>query len=948
MDYPSAIFPSSNFFLFSLFIILSTSTLSLSAVPTISYSDHCAHMVPEAARTTPVYTVYPFLEPETSHYSGGERILGKNNSSYPGYYHYQKSLYFAATNNIFKTSIDGLYEIEAHLIFQTPYVFHVPSNSTPNWLSNNKRHRRRMSSLDFLLNGFWSVSSNKLCMVGSAPWYSREGKLLNLEAVLKLNFARNLTVYTSLISGVLESLATSSNDPSYFEPISIVGFPRVTPHKYNYSLVSEEGCSGGNIPPNSSLSLKGMSICAMFSRRYSTYKLQYPSECNSSKFCTPLDGATGNFTSLLSLYAIQCSESEKKLRYLVGFPKSSYLGYWSTFDPSTALIGEGIWDGKNNQLCIVVCRILNQDDPLGNAHPGNCSIRLNLRYQAVWSIKNSIIAQGEIWSNKTTKDVGYFERIKFQSTDDGKVTLPGLKYEYTEIERVTKSCPVKKPIEDKGERYPDGHSYSLRFDLSVKHSERNLAWGYADPISVGSQLYDQYTRIMTESRHGYAAAEELVPEVAVVDARSVPLVGAATHYTGPMNISYKISFRPTTGIKLGNGISSLNASLGHYGQVEISAEGVYDNSTGHLCMVGCRRLISNEQESFDCEILVKMQFPAESGTNTQGLIMGSVESTRNKDDSLYFERLDISSTAITSDAARRTIWKMDLEIIMVLLSNTLECVFVGLQLLHVKRQFHVLPSISLFMLLILTLSHMIPLVLNFEALFMGHHDRKNLMLGSGGWLEVNEVFVRVVTMVVFVLEFRLFQLAWTAKFSDGNEKGAWIAEIKTLFVSLPLYIIGGSVALLVNWKRNKHYSMKQLSSVAVNQKHSLWGDISSYAGLVLDGFLLPQILLNIFQSSKGSSLSPSFYVGTSFVRLLPHAYDLYRGHNYIGHQFDRLYIYANPRADFYSPFWDVIVPCGGIVFVAIVAFQQHFGGRFFLPRRLRELEEYEMVPVVSS
>ena len=87
---------------------------------------------------------------------------------------------------------------------------------------------------------------------------------------------------------------------------------------------------------------------------------------------------------------------------------------------------------------------------------------------------------------------------------------------------------------------------------------------------------------------------------------------------------------------------------------------------------------------------------------------------------------------------------------------------------------------------------------------------------------------------------------------------------------------------------------------------------------------------------------------TTFVRLVPHVYDLYRGPKNISHQFDRLYIYANPRADFYSPYWDIIIVCGGVALAVIIFLQQYFGGRFVFPKRFRETVEYEMVPVTSN
>lgn len=53
-----------------------------------------------------------------------------------------------------------------------------------------------------------------------------------------------------------------------------------------------------------------------------------------------------------------------------------------------------------------------------------------------------------------------------------------------------------------------------------------------------------------------------------------------------------------------SGYSSLNQSLDPKGQLQISAEGVYDARTGLLCMVGC--LILNSYDSLDCEILLNL------------------------------------------------------------------------------------------------------------------------------------------------------------------------------------------------------------------------------------------------------------------------------------------------------------------------------------------------------
>ncbi|KAM1646187.1 hypothetical protein ACFXTN_007249 [Malus domestica] len=454
----------------------------------------------------------------------------------------------------------------------------------------------------------------------------------------------------------------------------------------------------------------------------------------------------------------------------------------------------------------------------------------------------------------------------------------------------------------------------MRFDVSAKNSEGQVAWGSSVPISVGDQFYQAY-------RYSIASAED-------EDESTAPERYSFNH-SKPHNISYKISIHPLSDAKV----------------MQIFAEGIYDETEGSLCMVGCRKLASKGQQptndSVDCEIAVNFQFPSTNPTKNSGFIKGSVKSTRKKSDPLHFETWDLTSASVTLFEERRSIWRMDVEIIiLVLISTTLACFFVARQLFHVKKYPDVLPSISIFMLLILTLSYMIPLVLNFEATFTNSTNRQNVLLGTRGWLKVNEVIMRVITMVAFLLQIRLLQLTWSARSKNGNRNELWLMEKKTLFVALLLYVAGAFAILLLHeqiWKKS-NYAEHSILSIA----------FKSYSGLVMDGFLLPQIVLNMFCKSKENALSISFYVGTTFVRALPHAYDLYRAHNFAHPQFNESYLYASPAADFYSTSWDVIIPLGDLVFAGVIFLQQKFGGRCILPKKLIELGEYEKVPTVTE
>ncbi|KAG6466852.1 hypothetical protein ZIOFF_075336 [Zingiber officinale] len=108
-------------------------------------------------------------------------------------------------------------------------------------------------------------------------------------------------------------------------------------------------------------------------------------------------------------------------------------------------------------------------------------------------------------------------------------------------------------------------------------------------------------------------------------------------------------------------------------------------------MVGCgyvASLVAKQQmergEIMDSEIIISIQFaPLKHSAGDK--ITGTIGSTRDKMDPLFFEPFGITSSAIYTEQAIQSIWRMDVEIIMVMISLTLSCFFVGLQLLHVKK-----------------------------------------------------------------------------------------------------------------------------------------------------------------------------------------------------------------------------------------------------------------------
>ncbi|TYH21397.1 hypothetical protein ES288_A04G040800v1 [Gossypium darwinii] len=210
---------------------------------------------------------------------------------------------------------------------------------------------------------------------------------------------------------------------------------------------------------------------------------------------------------------------------------------------------------------------------------------------------------------------------------------------------------------------------------------------------------------------------------------------------------------------------------------------------------------------------------------------------------------------------------------------------------------------------------------------------------------MNEVIIRVVTMVAFLLQVRLLMLSWTARCSTEKKKTLWIAEKRGLYVCIPVYVIGAIIAFSVKSRQNVHQAVRARQSWYYIDEVIL-GSSRAYAGLILDAFLFPQIIFNIFHNSRELALCRLFYIGITLVRLIPHGYDLYRANNYA--DIDDSYIYGDHGADFYSTAWDFVIILLGIFFAVIVHYQQRLGGQYFLPKRFKESVIDEELPVDSE
>ncbi|CAI9087447.1 OLC1v1021517C1 [Oldenlandia corymbosa var. corymbosa] len=872
-----------------------------------SYSLYCNDVVPESPSSPTPLTdpiVLTIWHAQFTDSAGRTQITPSRVTS--------PNQVFFRSSRAYKTPNDGVFKFDAAITLRRYRFPGHPLNTTRRGL--RLVHYRppripvdssyyRSGSHDFTLSGFWNSTSGKLCMVGSGF----EGRYGSLFSVFKLHYPDKSDIFNTFINGTLD-IYNAGGD--HVETLVILG---VNLRNYEFQLISKAMEENSFQPcdnvSNVSLTLERANELCLLIHKAGVFELEYKDDCDRVN-CDILQSGRSNVTLPSSVFfnEVECWESGF-VRYLLGFMSN---GARSNFNPNATVTAEGKWEHDKRRLDMVACRMLD-----GKGTVGDCSIRLSLRLPMFYNLRGRDFIVGEIWSSRRQDETGYFGRVKFRSRINRDLRHDGVQYEYTEIEKVKQSYAQKMITRGKGGNFPEATSRDMRFNMLVR-TQNGHVFGFASPLFVDDKSFTPdgvFGQVESRGRHIKKSPSNLV------------------------NISYELSFRPLDGLNI--------TELPQFSSVRISAEGIYNSKTGQLYMVGCMRVPVpyakfGRNASLDCEIFVEMQYPpleAKGGST----IKGTIKSTRMKSDPLYFEPLQISSHSLYYNQVKESIWRMDLEMTMVLVSNTLACIFVGLQLYYVQKHPEMLPFISIIMLTVLTLAHMIPLLLNFEALFLSNR-KQNVYLGTDGWIEVNEVLVRVITMVAFLLEFRLLQLTWSAKTKIEGQKSLWISEKKVLFLCLPLYLGGGLIAWFAHLASKPHGRTLMVLRPVLQQRQSFWGGFKAYAGLIRDGFLIPQILFNSFCDNKERSLAPSFYLGTSLVRMLPHVYDLYRAHS---STFSVRMIYGNPKMDYYSTAWDIVICILGFLFAFLIYLQQRFGGRCFLPKRFKQNIVYEKVPVVG-
>ncbi|KAL6845409.1 hypothetical protein ACP4OV_024904 [Aristida adscensionis] len=211
------------------------------------------------------------------------------------------------------------------------------------------------------------------------------------------------------------------------------------------------------------------------------------------------------------------------------------------------------------------------------------------------------------------------------------------------------------------------------------------------------------------------------------------------------------------------------------------------------------------------------------------------------------KKRDITLFDMYSGEVSKSIWRMDLESIVAVASTTLSCVVTALQILHTKRNREAPTATSITMLAVLASTRP-----RHPARAQPRRPARRQEQAARAALQRRPARAeRVYAAGARADRPRAAAVPPAAQLASSPPSSG--AERSALRVCLPLYVVEGAVAGVVHL-RNSRAAREDLIVRLGPDPATVWGDLASYAGLVLDGFLLPQVVLNACSGSRATAI----------------------------------------------------------------------------------------------
>ncbi|CAO1947968.1 unnamed protein product, partial [Urochloa humidicola] len=872
-------------------LLVSTTTLS-SAASTPDPSSLCA-MPSDAPKHIPAgkddaLPLLRSLELNSGYFFGGEDIhFAKDHSN-------ETSNYVSRSFSLLPLHVDRTANSTLFHVGATMILHGARSHEYFEEGSQRRRHHYLADhTVTFYLEGYYYSNTAELCMTGTGSYYHEDdgsnARLLHVGLHLRVPNPASIT--DPFVTGRLRG--------ADFDTISLVAYAEGDAYKFGESAAAS--CPPPSQPPATPRGGKDLLCAHLKGELVGLYKLQHAS---SSGGASRLRGLRlpGAPTTMMHVGQVQCDE-DGGVRAYAAFSNGTSEQWRLRMLPSRGpprpplvagdevVVAEGRWDPAQRMLCLRACRVVRSETTSVVVVDKECGVGMSFWFPGVWTIRDRSAVTGVLWNTSRAAGTGSgstdgsIDVISVSSTSVHihRSNFSDVKYNYndTMVEEAKKrylaselSTPSKKIS---GSFRPP--NYTTYQDLEFRfYDTRDRGRGEAYPVTIGSTIVygDQLV------------ADDSFSRDAVVDMKMKK--------QELLNVSYDINMRRVIRPKK---------------QMRQDQNGSYS--------------IKFEERKMTAEA-------AQMGHGR-----GAISSLRSKTtDPLFFEKIKIRLFGVYRQQAFESVSRIDFESIMLVVSTTLPCVFTVMQILHVKRRPDASAATSITMLVVLALGYVTPLVLSSEALFLSRRRHYYpFPFASYVPYELSQAMMRAPTLIALLLLLRLIQLAWSARkkttcADDGRKAAAAsAAERRALWISVPLYLIGGALTIVVHFLNARRAAAEEANSLTFRlgpAPATLWEDLVSSAGLALDAFLLPQVAMNVLVSASGvagftAALSPWFYAGGTVVRAMPHVYDVIRARGYVP-SIRPSYIYASPRYDRFGVVWDVVVPCAAALLAVLLFLQQ--------------------------
>lgn len=791
-------------------------------------------------------------------------------------------------------------------ILEIGFTAHESFNDKPTKWSSDFETSSQSTKLRIAFQGVYAESDENggtrhMCLLGRSSMHDSDNSSFGSDdqIILWLRYPKVFSLTSRGIYGQMESLATTSN-LKYFDKVSVSSQLNERSSVYQFGSRQTLNTHSGVWYHGDSTFSGGIHFC------YYLQALSWIIELKINPNHKSLDGELGFFfLENEKPQDLNIGNFKLVIRNLICDP--GYQGFntakiaaeltvrtgpvWSYPSGTSGLsrksiFAEGFWNSSEKELHMLGCLGGNGNDPT------TCDYQVSLYFPTVFSIHRRSTVYGSITA------------INTPSESDAMVLLENM---------------VSSPM---------AFLFWVHFYGAYNYSKLSLASAFKsrdDPHPLPSDIMSKFKSILFEypsynprnhttlsylendlcihslTMSSSAAELEVCNQVTSVD-----LIYGAQH----------VHLFPLAETKASSSVTTvaLSGYLSITGQcfsddVSLSVEGLYNPANGIMYLIGCKDLrglpvdnIENLEHGQDCLIEVKVEYPPIFNLlHLNQKLKITIKSQREKHDSLHFSPVIIQTQSFTYRrriANEQLFKKYEIYLRFTLLILALFCVTYQLRYMTTAQGETSSSYISLIMLFIQVSSYVYAVTfkaLTFSSIWSYVTVPSPADSNSDSNKIVVPIDVTIIQSIFITISSEFFTLArkvWTLQTEPNSP-----SEIKVLVITLSIYVLGVSVFI-----RN---SIEDLTLKLMED----------YGGMVLDLFLLPQIIANILWRIRCKPLRKIYYIGFSLIRAFPRLY------NHFQDTFsDSDFVLNGRKVNGFSP--DVAVVVMIIVCAVVVYIQQ--------------------------